>query len=264
MNNELVLFIVSILPICLIGFYIYKKDKDKEPSKLLIKLFLGGIASTIITLIITFILETIFPFFSLDYENLNLIQLLISVFIGVALVEEFSKWLMVYIIAYKNKAFDELYDMVLYATFVALGFACFENLLYVFENGFATGVLRAVLAVPGHAFDGVLMGYYLGLSKINEINNRKDLKRKNLVLSILVPTITHGIYDYCLFSNNLIFLLLFFVFLIGMYIYIIKKVKKISALNGKISSINKSNKYCSNCGHIIDGNYCSVCGRKNE
>ncbi len=260
MTNEFLLFFISVLPVVLIGLYIYKKDKQKEPARLLVKLFLGGLASCFLVLIISSIMN-IFPIFSMEPEELNLFELIINVFIGVALVEEFCKWIMAYKISYNDENFDELYDAILYCVFVALGFACFENLLYVYERGITTGIARALLAVPGHACDGILMGYYLGLSKISALNNRKDLKTKNLILSILVPTITHGIYDYCLFAQNLIFIIIFFIFVIGMYVYVIKKVKKVSSIEGKIKY--KDN-YCPNCGHKVESSFCPVCGRKND
>jgi len=260
MINELILFFISVLPVVLIGLYIYKKDKQKEPKRLLVKLFLGGLTSCFLVLIISSLLN-IFPIFSAEPEDLNLIELIINVFIGVALVEEFCKWIMAYKISYNDKNFDEFYDAILYCVFVALGFACFENLLYVYERGITTGIARALLAVPGHACDGILMGYYLGLSKISALNNRNDLKTKNLILSILVPTITHGIYDYCLFAQNIIFIIIFFIFVIGMYIYVLKKVKKVSSIEGKMKY--KDN-YCPNCGHKVESNFCPICGRKND
>ena len=105
------------------------------------------------------------------------------------------------------------------------------------------------------------MGYYLSLSKIAITNNRKDLKNKNLFLSILIPTITHGIYDYCLFSKSGLLIILFFIFVVVMYIVALKRVKKVSSINKKFKY--KDN-YCPNCGHIVDSNYCPNCGRKNE
>ena len=261
MTNELILFVVSVLPVFLIGMFVYKKDRQKEPTKLLIKLFLGGIGSCFLVLIVSLFLDLIFPIFSADENDLNLVELFIQVFIGVALIEEFCKWIIAYKISYNDKDFDEFYDAILYCVFVALGFACFENLLYVYENGIGTGLLRAVLAVPGHACDGVLMGYYLGLSKLGSINNRKDIKIKNLILSILVPTIAHGVYDYCLFTQEEIFIVIFFIFVIGMYIYVLKRIKKISSINRKMKY--KDN-YCPNCGHVVESNFCPICGRKNE
>ena len=192
---------------------------------------------------------------------MSLFELVIHVFIGVALVEESCKWIMLYLISYNDKSFDELYDALLFAMFVALGFACFENLLYVFQKGIGVGLVRAVLAVPGHVCDGMFMGYYLGLSKVASLNNRSDLKNKNLALSVLVPTITHGIYDYCLFSGSSIFILIFIAFVIYMYVYTIKRIKKISNIHRKMKY--KDN-YCPNCGREVDGNYCPICGRKNE
>lgn len=259
--NELILFSISILPVILLGMYIYKKDKNKEPSKLLIKLFLGGMLSTILVTIISLILYIIFPILSEETINLNLFELAIKAFIGVALIEEFCKWIMAYKIAYNDEAFDEIYDSILYCVFVALGFAAFENLLYVYEYGMSTGIARALLAVPGHACDGVFMGYYLGLAKLSSINNQDSLKKKYLIFSILVPTLLHGIYDYCLFTHKSIFLIIFLIFVISLYIQAVKRIKKLSNIDRKMKY--KDN-YCPNCGHAVSGNFCPICGRRNE
>ena len=117
------------------------------------------------------------------------------------------------------------------------------------------------MAVPGHACDGMLMGYYLGLSKMSSLHNKNNLKITYLILSLLVPTITHGIYDYCLYTGKLLFLIIFIVFVISFYIYAIKKIKKVSSLNRKMKY---SDNYCPNCGRVVESNYCPVCGRKNE
>ena len=216
--NELILFIVAALPVVLVGKYIYDKDKEKESGSILTKLFIGGILSCFLTLIISGIMESFFPIFAADYETLDMFGLMIYVFIGVALVEEFSKWVMVYFFSYNSHEFDNIYDMIVYGAFVALGFAFFENLLYVFYNGgISTGIVRAVSAIPGHTCDGVFMGYYLGLAKVSSANGREDLKTKNMIFSILIPTILHGIYDYCLMVGNLYFVLTFLYFYIDVF-----------------------------------------------
>ena len=255
------LFIISVLPVFLIGLYIYKKDKEKEPSKLLAKLFLGGMLSCFLVLIVSNITDRLIPLFASDPNTLNMIELVLYVFIGVALIEEGCKWIMVYTISYKDKNFDELYDAILYCMFVALGFACFENLLYVYQGGFATGILRAFLAVPGHACDGMFMGYFLGKAKHSALHNKTADRNKYIFLSILVPTLMHGFYDYCIFTQNLLFIGFFFIFVICMYIISIKQIKKVSSINRKMKY--KDN-YCPNCGTVVDSNYCPKCGRKND
>lgn len=257
---ELILLIISILPVFLLGMYIYKKDRNKEPCKLLIKLFIGGIASCFLFLFVSFLLELLFPLFSSEPEFLNLFELIIYVFIGIALVEESCKWVFSYKIAYYDNNFDEIYDMIVYSAFVALGFAFFENLFYVFESGFFVGILRAILAVPGHACDGVFMGYYLGLAKQSELYNKFELRNRYLICSILVPTLLHGIYDYCLFVGNLLFILLFLIFVVLLYIYSIKKINSFSKLKGKIKY---NDNYCPNCGLKVETDFCPRCGRKN-
>ena len=256
-----ILLAVAALPVFLLGMYIYKKDRNKEPTKLLTKLFIGGIVSCFLVLVVGYILELVFPFFGYETDNMNLVELFIYVFIGIALVEEVCKWFIVYEISYNDKNFDELYDMIVYSVFVALGFALFENILYVFGGGIGVGIVRALLAVPGHACDGAAMGYYLGMAKLTSLNNRKDLSKKYMVFSILVPTILHGIYDYCLFTGNTLFVLAFFAFVIMLYIFTIRRVNRVSSITKKMKY--KDN-YCGNCGTPVKSNFCSRCGRKNE
>ena len=257
----IILFILAIIPAIILGKIILKRDKNKEPKSLLIGLFLGGIGSAFLTLFLTSIIQTLFPFFSLNQEDLTLIQLIPNVFIGVALIEEFSKWIISYIISYNHKEFDEFYDIIIYCVFVSLGFATFENVLYVFESGIGTAIIRCLFAVPGHVCDGVFMGYFLGLSKIALYNNKKGLHKKNMLYSVVAPVLLHGIYDYCLFCENMLFVLIFFVFIILLYIHSIKKIKKVSSIMGKIKY--KDN-FCPNCGTKVESNYCPICGRKNE
>lgn len=254
--KKLILLIVAILPIYLIGLYIYKKDKDKEDRSLLAKLFIFGILSCFPAVMLELIVGIFFP----NYEQLDLLSLAIYVFIGIALVEEICKWFMTYKIAYKHKEFDHAYDAIVYSVFVSLGFAALENILYVMDNGIGTGIVRALSAVPGHACNAIIMGFYLGLSKIASINKNEKLSKKNLYLSILMPTIAHGIYDYCLFTELVPFIILFLIYVIIMYIYGIKTVKRISKIERNFTE-NELN-FCPSCGTKVNGKYCTKCGKK--
>ncbi len=284
---DLILFILAVLPIVAICTYIYMKDKNKEPLALLIKLFLLGIGSCFVVLIMSKILFKFFPFMEKSTANMTFFEVMTYSFIGVALIEEFCKWMMTYYGAYKTKAYDEVYDGIVYAVYVSLGFAFLENLLYVFGNGsIIVGISRGILAVPGHACDAVFMGYYLSLAKVYAQQNNKKQEKKNLILSIIVPTILHGIYDFCLFSSIDLLLIVFLIFVITIYIVAFKKIKQLSALYKKtqpqyqqvvtqqayqtqqLPPQNPSevpqpqNKFCPYCGTPVSGNFCTKCGAR--
>lgn len=267
--NILITLVIAILPVYLIGFYVYKMDNEKESSKLLTKLFLFGMLSCIPAAVIEFIVEPLFG--TIDKSNLSFLFIYVS--LGIALVEELCKWFLVYRIGYNNKEFNQVYDALVYCVFVSLGFACFENIFYVFASkDILTGILRALTAIPGHASDAIIMGNYLGLAKMTSLNNNKNSVSKYLLLSILMPTLAHSIYDYCLFTEQLIFIIIFMIFLIFIYVYSIRKIKKLSRNNNVFNINNSTNNnnyvnissinYCSNCGTKVNGNFCCNCGKK--
>lgn len=234
--NSLLLFAIAILPVVLILKYIHQKDKNKEPISLLIKLFLAGVASCFLVILISTILEPIFPFMQIDVSspNNNFLDVLLYSFVGVALIEEFCKFSMTYALGYRHKEFDEAFDIVVYSIFVAIGFAGFENILYVLPNGIRTGISRGLLAVPGHACDGLFMGYYLSLAKLAAIKKDKTEERENIIKSIIIPTVLHGIYDFCCFIGNNLFFIVFIVFIIFLYIIAIRKINYLSKNNKKL------------------------------
>lgn len=255
------LIFVSILPVIILACYIYNKDKDKEPKKLLFKLFLGGIGSLFLTLIISLVLSLFFPSILYGTSGLDYFSLFIHVLFGVALVEEFSKWFVLYKMSYNHSELDQVFDLVVYSAFVALGFACFENILYVLQNGMIIAIIRGFLAVPGHFFDGVFMGYYLSKAKVADISGDSSFKSWNMFLSLFVPILLHGFYDFCLMSDNIFLIGLFFIFMIILYVKSFKKIKKMSDEN---RGLKYDNKFCPNCGKPVSSACCPVCGSENE
>lgn len=228
----LFLLFVSILPVILIGNYIYNKDVDKEPMSLLVRLFFSGIGSFVLTCVFYSLFDIFFPFLSFNELNFSMFDLFIHVFFGIALIEEFSKWFFVYKISYNSLEFDQVYDMIVYCVFVALGFACIENIFYVLDNGLSVGIIRGLLAVPGHACDGVFMGYYLAISKY--VSHDKEIKNHYLFMSLFVPILLHAFYDFCLISGNVFLVIIFLIFIIILYYYSFRKIKVMSNISTKI------------------------------
>lgn len=183
---------LALAPGLAIVLYIYLKDKhEREPFILLLISFLYGIVSTFVTYLIAW------PFDSLIiFEAENLYDQFVYAFFKVGLVEELSKFIFIRFVLYRNRNFNEPFDGIVYAVMVGMGFATFENFLYVFQYGVATGVLRMFTAVPAHAMFAVLMGYFLGKAKF--IHNREMFYS---VVALLVATFFHGAYDYFWFIS---------------------------------------------------------------
>jgi protease PrsW len=185
--NLAALIALALAPGTAIGLYIYLKDQhEREPLILLAISFLYGGLSTVVTFFISYPVNALL----LTKED-DVISQFINAFFKVALVEEFSKFLFVRFILYKNKNFNEPFDGIVYAVMVSMGFATLENVMYVYQYGYVTGLLRMFTAVPAHGVFGIMMGYYLGRAKFSTAQ-----EILYTLLGLLIPSIFHGAYDY--------------------------------------------------------------------
>ena len=283
MGSKGLLLFFSVLPVVLILAFVYKKDKDKEPLMLLLSFFFKGIFSCFLVLTISEILGAFLPFMNKEVNMMTFNEVFLYAFFGVALVEEFCKWLMVYFGGCNHREFDEVYDILVYSIFVSLGFAFFENLMYVFSSGsLSIAILRAVSAIPGHACDAVFMGYYLSMAKQCRVLKKFDKEKSFLVKSLFIPAILHGIYDFCLMSGRMLFVSVFLVFVVYLYVVSIKKLNKLSGSNRSLNIFSKrphpagmgqmgvqqvapqqnNNNFCTRCGTRLSGPFCTKCGKR--
>ena len=190
--HALSLFALALAPGAAIMIYIYLRDKhEREPLGLLAISFLYGGLSTILTLFISWPVNA----WILTKED-DVAHQFFNAFFKVALVEEFSKFFFVRFILFNNKNFNEPFDGIVYAVMVGMGFATFENVLYVYQYGLATGVLRMFTAVPAHATFAIIMGFFLGKAKFA---HRKVFYFS--IISLISAAIFHGSYDYFLFIS---------------------------------------------------------------
>ena len=240
-----VFLIVSCLPSVLLMAYIYKKDRvEKEPKKLLLLLFVLGAA---ICLPVAFLESLLGDVYANVFGKNTIIYQLFENFLNVALFEEGFKFLVLFLVTRKSKHFNSLFDGIVYAVFVSLGFATLENVMYVFNYGLSTGLVRAVTAVPGHMFDGVIMGQFYGMWHLSRdisltekqyermgyitVQNPESKYKIFLPLTLLVPILCHGMYDFLLSTEMTIAYILFLVYLIGLYVYCFKKINKLSKMD---------------------------------
>lgn len=225
---------LALLPAIALVVWIYRQDKvEKEPGGLLWKIFLFGVLSVIPAMILEIILDEVFLVF-MDADTLCYV--ILDNFIGVALIEELCKMQAAKWAAWKHPAFNYKFDAIVYCVTSALGFAAIENVLYCLEGDIGTAVTRALLSVPSHAIDGVIMGYFFGVAKEAELAGTKKRRKRYLKLSVFMPMIEHGIYDSALSLDADWIFVFFFLFVIVVDAWAYKFVKKQSGQDRELSA----------------------------
>lgn len=226
--ENITILLTALLPIAILVYYIYHKDKKSpEPSGQLVKAFLFGILSIPLSFCMSVPLGLIGAY---PTEATSILGCISTAFFGAAIPEEIAKFCMLWLLLRKNRYFDEKMDGIVYAVCVSLGFAALENIMYLFSNAesyLSVGIARAIFAVPGHFCFGILMGYYYSLAKFYP-----KTPTKNKVLILVAPILIHGLYDSILFIINVtpaissILLIIFLVFCHKMWKYGSKKIQE--------------------------------------
>ena len=193
MSYNVILIVAAVVPAFFLMIRAYRSDRlEKEPPSLLWSLALAGVFSALIALVVERILGRILDA-AVPQGTLYDVLLYFGV---VAFGEEGAKYFMLRRRTWRSPEFNCQYDGVVYAVFVSLGFALWENISYVMHYGFSTALVRAVTAIPGHACFGVFMGVFYGLAK-RRFNEGGAAGSKALrILAVIVPALLHGTYDY--------------------------------------------------------------------
>lgn len=228
MFYTILLIILAILPVVLICYFIYDKDIHKENPKKILLLFILGLIAGMLVIPISVLLEYLIPTFRIDISDMNMIQLALKTFIEIALIEEFCKWIMTYLAGYKSDTFTETYDIIIYTVFVAMGFATFENMLYILDsNSISVAISRAIFSIPAHTSYAIFMSYYLCKAKLFEITDKPINKTINILKSLLIPILFHGIFDFCLFTGKTIFIIIFIAFVILLFLLAFERLRRL-------------------------------------
>ena len=221
-----ILIAAAVVPAVFLLIRVYRADRlEPEPSGLLLSLILRGVFATVIAMVLeelgSALLGSVYAENSLPYN-------IIMYFVIVAFSEEGAKYFLLRRRTWHSAAFNCQFDGVVYAVFVSLGFALWENIGYVAMYGFGTALVRAVTAVPGHACFGVFMGIWYGAARryANEgdfIGERVCRRR-----ALWLPVLIHGMYDFLASLDFDYSGLIFIVFIIVVFLAASRRVKIVS------------------------------------
>jgi len=189
----LVCLLPVILPVLFWAAYHWHADRHlPEPPAHLLLAFLFGVGSFYLGLYAYQALDLVdlrFDAFALAENNLPGLFAYSLLVIGI--IEESVKLLPFLVIVLHFKEFNEPIDGIIYASFIALGFAAVENIYYLkfltsseaYARGFAGPVLHIVFSS--------VWGYFIG---------RAFLSKRRLGITILASflfaAMLHGLYDF--------------------------------------------------------------------
>jgi len=199
--QQILLILPILIPVIFWAAYHYHKDRHlPEPPMNLALCFAMGLAASALSKLMYFGLEPL----GLRYDAVALatdspLGLFAFALLAIGPIEEFAKMVPFILIVLRFEAFDEPLDGIIYASFIALGYAAAENVNYLdfltplesAARGFASPVVHILFAsIWAHRI------------------TQAWLKQEPLGLAIasgfLLAALLHGSYDFLVLLNPVV------------------------------------------------------------
>ena len=240
------IYLATILPPILLGIAIWKSDKFPEPGKFLVASFLLGVSIIFpLDLFVRIAEDHIAPLLGIDLDSITAwnegawkeddavypaaARTFMS-FFRAAFLEEGIKFALLIFFCVRLSDLNEPMDAIVYGAAIGLGYAAIENVGYLNYGDLETAWTLSIVKVRYvplvmHLGFGVLMGWLLSLNLFEE---RSPFKRRvMLILSLAIPVVMHGSYNYLRAYE--VFPILTLIMVIGIvYFYRREQLKKIT------------------------------------
>jgi RsiW-degrading membrane proteinase PrsW (M82 family) len=191
--NYTLLQLPVILPVLFWAYYHYHKDRHlPEPLGHLLLAFILGVGSCYLAMLMYRGLGLVnLRYNAFELAETNLPGLFSYAVLAIGVIEELAKMLPFLLVIIRLKEFDEPIDGIIYASFIALGFAAVENTQYLQMVTLKEAVARSFAGPVVHIVFASIWGYYIG---------RAWLCRRKVVTTIIaalaVTAVLHGVYDF--------------------------------------------------------------------
>ena len=227
-----VYILAAVLPALFLLRYIYRNDTvEKEPMGLLLSLLVMGVLSALCSIVLERLGQTILYLLA---DPGSPVYTVLLAFLVVALVEEGTKFFFLKARTWRDPNFNYRFDGIVYAVFVSLGFAAFENIQYVMRYGLSVALPRAVFAIPGHTSFAVFMGLFYGRAKLCQSWGDERGCRRNLRRGYVSAVLLHGFYDSCAMIGTNTAMVVFLIFVAVMFVTVFRLVKRASATDSPV------------------------------
>lgn len=240
MDSEVQYYSVCLLPVILpalfwAGYHWYVDRCLPEPPALLLLAFLLGIASFYLGLLMYWGLGQLDQrqdAFALAKTDLPGLLFYCIAVIGV--IEEGVKMLLFAAIVVRFRAFDEPIDGIIYASFIALGFAALENVWYLDSLTTGQAYARGFAAPVVHIVFASIWGYHIGLARL-----RRRPLLPVMAWTLAATAVLHGFYDFLAIGLPDVALPLVAALIVGLWIRrlfllrdLLKPVSKVASTPG--------------------------------
>lgn len=188
-----VAFLGGVLPALLWLFFWLLEDRcEPEPKRHIFFSFIAGMA-------------VVWPVLLLERSAAGLASGSLLLLIW-AFIEEVCKFGAAYVAALHWRVFDEPLDALVYMVTVALGFAAFENALFLMgpiEQGnliktIVTGDLRFIGATLLHTLSSATIGIALALSYYKSARTR----RLSAMVGVILATLLHTFFNFFILQEG--------------------------------------------------------------
>lgn len=190
--NTEYLLLAFLPPIFWLLFYL-REDRHPEPKRLLLAAFIGGMASAALAVVAELLVLGQNGAFSLDH---GFTQDVLIIFLVIAFIEEYIKYLPVKFLIEKRRDFNEPIDAMIYMMTSALGFAALENALFLFpilhQNislGLEITTNRFLGANLLHALSSGIVGFFLARAWFH------PHRRHFVALGVIAASLLHVLFN---------------------------------------------------------------------
>lgn len=253
MTQYLVIVVFLVLAAAFAWYLVRRDQGESEPVQALWAAFgLGAVG-----LVAAAIIETaLLPDPTLEFQP---ISTLLWVSLAIGIIEEICKCALLVWFIYGKRYFNEHTDGVIYFALAGLGFGLPENILYTFQFGAGAGLARIVMTPLFHAATTALIGYALIKVKLDGASKR------SVWLMLLTAIGLHGLYDFGLFLQNPLLVLLSIMITLGLAVGVFLLFLHARGLD-QIKGLSRvgNNAFCRTCGTANPNHklYCSHCGNR--
>jgi len=223
--NATALVFPLLIPLAFWAAYHYYHDRHRpEPLGHLLLCILLGAAAAYLSRGIYWSLGLL----GLRYDALalaaeNLPGLFAYAVLGIGLTEELAKLIPFLVVVLRFHELDEPMDGIVYASFIALGYAVVENLhfLQFLEPGAA--IARGFAGPLVHIVFASLWGYHIGCARVA---GRSILKPA--LASFAAAALLHGIYDFIVLGFSETALLVAALLIVAAWLWRLRLIRRLT------------------------------------